>query len=784
MVKTSAKSVLAGLLILGAAWGPIGDSLAQQAGAAHLEAVQVVDGETTTVALQLSSSVEGAAIASFLLSNPERLVIEVPEAQVAEQPYASAGLGGLVTSVETEQVSDEAGQLLRITLHLSRSADHIFTAEGDTINVAFSGRSQPDTYAAAPASDRALSGPALSPDAPPTVATLDFQNLDDVGRVIIGMSGDLDYDVSRPEPNLVVIDFPGAALAPSLERPLDASQFINPVRTVKAYRTRNGTRVAINLRGDTEFKAHRGAGNLVYIDVDVPASMKADRELAEQGYTGAAPSTPSSSGSEGLKSAHHEELLIGASGRTSKPQDIFGAGAGSHDPSSLMGMAAGFMFDTASASSIPYSGQRINLDLVNADIHSVFRLISHVSKLNIVSGDDVVGEITVRLENVPWDQAFGAILQAKGLGSQRFGNIVRIAPIETIKAEQQSALEAKRATDELEDLQTYVVPLNYAQADELSAQVQAQLSERGTVEVDSRTNQLIVRDREANIAAVRELLRQLDTQNPQVLIEARIVEASSNFTRGLGVQWGSELDASASTGYATGAFFPNSIGMAGGLSMERGSAGIGEAIFYQQGGDNLLVDLASPTGELGALAMHLGSIPGLIDLDARLSAMESEGWGKVVSSPRVVTMDNQQATIVQGAKIPYLATSAGGANVKFVDAALELVVTPHITSDGRISLDVEVKNDRPDFSQLVMGQPAILEKEATTMLLVDNGDTTVIGGVYAMEASETRSKIPFFSKIPLLGYLFRNTGTTISRNELLVFITPRVLTSKVTASNQ
>ncbi len=257
------------------------------------------------------------------------------------------------------------------------------------------------------------------------------------------------------------------------------------------------------------------------------------------------------------------------------------------------------------------------------------------------------------------------------------------------------------------------------------------------------------------------------------MIEARIVEATSSFVRGLGVQWGSSLDASANTGYATGTFFPNSIGLSGALV----PTGLGsEKVFYGES-DNLplLVDLGSPNGELGAIAMSLGSIPGLIDLDARLGAMESEGWGKVVSSPRIITMDNQSATIKQGAKIPYLATSAGGVNVKFVQAALELTVVPHITSDGRVFLNIQLKNDRPDFAQAVMGQPAIQIKEASTGALVDDGDTTVIGGVYAFETSSNQARIPFFSKIPLLGYLFKNSGENISRNEMLVFVTPHVL---------
>ncbi len=777
MVRTSVKGMLAGMVLLGAAWAPLSSTQAQEAAAAALTAVDVVPGETTTVMIRLTASIEDAAVTSYMQSDPERLVIEVPGGVANEEPLQTKGLGDLVTRVESER--DEQAGLLRITLYLATPVDHVFTREGNTISVAFEERFAGDSLQAA-LSDRPLSGPELPVGAPAMVSTLDFQSLDDTARVVIGMNGSLEYQVTKPESRLVVVDFPSASLAPSLERPLDASEFLSSVSQVRAYRTRSGTRVAINLRRNVEYEVQRGAGNLLYVDVKVPPELRADREAARQGLTGAAPSTPSAAGADGLKSAYQEEILIGQAGRTSKPQDVFGAGAGSYDPSSMMGMAAGFMFDSSSASNIPYSGQRINLDLVNADIHSVFRLISHVSKLNIVAGDDVQGSVTVRLENVPWDQAFAAILQAKGLGSQRFANIVRIAPIDTIKSEQQAALEAKLASDQLEPLQTYVVPLNYATAEDLKEQITAILSDRGSIQTDGRTNQIIVQDRESHIAAVRELVRQLDTQNPQVLIEARIVEATSSYIRGLGIQWGSELDASANTGYATGAFFPNAVGVSGGLT----AGGLSSAsTFYSAGQDTMLVDLLSPNGELGGIAMHLGSIPGLVDLDARLGAMESEGWGKVVSSPRIVTMDNQQASILQGASIPYLATSAGGANVRFVQAALSLTVSPHITSDGRIFLDLSIQNNRPDFSQTIQGQPAIQIKEAATGALVDDGDTTVIGGVYAFETGENQDRIPFFSKIPLLGYLFKNSGVNTSRNEMLVFVTPQVLSAKSQANN-
>ena len=436
------------------------------------------------------------------------------------------------------------------------------------------------------------------------------------------------------------------------------------------------------------------------------------------------------------------------------------------------------MYDTGSASNQKYTGKRISLDFVNADIHSIFRLISHVSNLNIVTGDDVSGRVTVRLQNVPWDQALAAVLQAKGLGSQKFGNIIRVAPIETIKSEQQSAVEAKRAQEELTELQLLVLPLNYAQASDLQEQVAELLSSRGTLQVDTRGNQLIIKETEKRLAQIRELVRHLDKETPQVLIEARVVEASSNFTQMMGIQWGAELQANASTGYSTGLLFPNSIGIGGAIARDA----LGSEQFYSPGAEALIVDMG-PEASTSGISFALGSIPGLIDLDARLSAMESDGYGKVVSEPRISTLDNQMARISQGARIPYLSTSSGGTQVQFTEAALEMTVTPHITSDDQIFLDLNISNNRPDFSNLVQGQPSIQIKEAQTNVLVANGDTTVIGGVFSTETATSIDRVPGFYKIPVLGKLFQNSSENVVRNEMIVFITPQIVTRTVSSND-
>jgi type IV pilus assembly protein PilQ len=791
-----------------------------------IEGVQAIKVESvavqgSAVSIHLDASAEGSAVSSFQLDGPNRIAIDIMDAEFAtDWKEHSIVAGKNVSDIKLVQFDDENGKIVRVEIFINNAMDHSLKSVGDTIAVNLTASNNTDPLASALGGDGGgaeasstdplaaaldgtttvdplkealgssdfvssmeqsiaaegtfvpsskLSGPDQLPDGT-ALTSLDFEQLETESRIIIGVKDMSDYDVNRPRPDSLMIDVNGASLPKSLSRILDTQQFYSPVQMVRAYRTSNGARVSISLTADAEYTVSESQNGYLIVSVPIPASMRQEQINSYQAEASVAPGTPDS----GISNAYQKEILIGESGNTSDPQASFGSGGGANDPSAMLGMSSGFMYDTGSAASQKYTGKRISLDFVNADIHSIFRLISHVSNLNIVTGDDVSGRVTVRLQNVPWDQALAAVLQAKGLGSQKFGNIIRVAPIETIKSEQQSAVEAKRAQEELTELQLLVLPLNYAQASELQEQVTELLSSRGTLQVDTRGNQLIIKETEKRLAQIRELVRHLDKETPQVLIEARVVEASSNFTQMMGIQWGAELQANASTGYSTGLLFPNSVGVSGGLSRA------GEEQFYSAGADNLLVDMGAEASTSG-VAFSLGSIPGLIDLDARLSAMESDGYGKVVSEPRITTLDNQQASISQGARIPYLSTSSGGTQVQFIEAALEMFVTPHITSDNQVFLDLRIKNNRPDFSNLVQGQPAIQIKEAVTNVLVSNGDTTVIGGVFATSTSYSQDRVPGFYKIPVLGKLFKNSADSVARDEMMVFITPHVVTRTVSS---
>jgi len=748
-----------------------------------LEEVKVVAGDTTQVVLSLSDVAKGSAVSTFTLADPNRLVIDIADTTANMEVTAVEGDGVLVDRAEVVSFDDGTGLTTRITLYLNRSADEVMpqvATDGAKVTLSLPiVEASPDpvgdamgedgTWDVATADDgsRRLSGPDRLVGGT-TLTTLDFkvpklESAADVHRVQIGLQGTNAYTVSQPSNSLIVVDIPGAFVPTSLRRPLDTGDFISPVRMVRAYKTAQGARVAISLRRNTTYNHAINDDGLVTLALKVPEDMREQRRDAIDMGGGVSPGSPGHDGN-----AYADQVVIGADGRSVSPASTWDRN-GVHDPTSTFSGAAGFMFDSASSTSMPFSGRRISLDFVNADIHSIFRLISHVSRLNIVASDDVQGEVTVRMTDVPWDMALAAVLQSKGLGSQRFGNIVRVAPIETIKSEQQAALEAKRAIIEMQDLSLLVIPLNYVQATELQAQVEALLSSRGSIQVDQTSNQLVIQETEQRLAQIRQLIRYLDRQTPQVLIEARIVEANSNFAQAMGVQWGSEVDATTRTGYGTGLFFPSGVGVGGGVGRTGGQA------FYEPNTDALMVDLGAEGANSG-VAFSLGSIPGLVDLDARLSALETDGYGKVISQPRITTLDNKSATISQGQRIPFLSTSAGGTNVQFIQAELLLSVTPHITTDDKVFLDVNVTNNRADFSQLVQGQPAIQTKEIMTELLVADGDTTVMGGVFSTEHSYSHDAVPGFSKIPLIGYLFKNSAEALTRNELLVFLTPHIVT--------
>ena len=429
--------------------------------------------------------------------------------------------------------------------------------------------------------------------------------------------------------------------------------------------------------------------------------------------------------------------------------------------------------DPTSVNRVPGMGTRpITIDLRNADIENVLRLISSESGVNIIAGDDVGGNVTMRLQGVPMDEAFLTVLQSLQLGFEIRGNVLRVAPQGVLNDEEEARAEARARAQQQEPLEVFLLPVNYASAGDLTTQVDGLLSPRGSVSVDARTNTLIIKDLADNLDSIRMLIETLDAQVPQVLIEARIVETNENFDREVGIQWGGDFAMSQGGGNPTGLIFPNVLGVSGGATD-------GEApVEGTSENPNYAVNLpaAAGTGAGGAMGLTMGSVGGTVNLNMRLSAMESAGYAKIISSPRILTLDNREATISQGTSIPISVVSAAGVQTIFVDATLELTVTPQVTPDGNVQMAIQATKNEPDFQNTgAQGDPSIIQNQAQTELLVQDGDTTVIGGIYTENTGESFSGVPFLHRIPILGFLFRSHSEMETRSELLIFITPRIV---------
>jgi len=374
----------------------------------------------------------------------------------------------------------------------------------------------------------------------------------------------------------------------------------------------------------------------------------------------------------------------------------------------------------------------------------------------------------VRLFDVPWDIAFEAILKSHRFGFQVADNIVRVASLNTLATEAGEVALLAEQRELATPMETTSVRLSYADAVDLAPVVESQLSQRGEVIVDVRTNSLIIKDTPNAITEINALINTLDIASPQVLIESRIVETTKNFSRSLGIQWGFGAIADAAHGNTTGLVFPNDIAFGGNTLDPDGNRATG------LGGSPMAVNLPA-TNPTSGVALTMGSILDTFRLDVALSAMEEEGRGKIISSPKVTAQDNVPASIESGRRIPVQTLIDNTASITFINANLSLEVTPQITAEHTVMLDIVVDKSEPDFGNQVLGIPTIFTRRAVTKLLVRDGGTTVIGGIFQMSATEDESRVPFLHRIPLLGTLFKSRDTTQQNNELLIFITPRIL---------
>jgi type IV pilus assembly protein PilQ len=684
-----------------------------------------------------------------------RLVVDVPNADLKGVPAALTDRVGVVAGVLMQTFKSGSGSTARILVTLGKTAKYAVSAEGSTLLLRFA-------PGASGVLDAAPARPAVAASSSEArVMDVRFEHASLEDRVLIELSEAAEFSEKTIDANHRRIVLTGK-LPSELERKLDVSAFNGRVSSISSYAGEGGRLVIeAECANAVESRVSRRGASLVWsfsepgklpstvtgVGRDGKAARKSRTVYVEPGVTGVAD----------IHSGFEDDAV---EARSDAPQ------AGAFAPNLLGQQRKAF------------AGRRIDLDLKDADIHNVLRLLADVGQVNIVTADNVSGTVTIRMRNVPWDQALDVVLQSKSLGMVRMANMIRVAPLADLEKEREMQIARRQQEVKLAPIETRLIPISYASADELQDRSKSMLSERGSIAVDERTNVLIVRDIAGNLNQIEELVRSLDTQTPQVLVEARIVEATSRYLRDVGIQWGGDATFSGATGNPTGLAFPNSIGVVGGAS-DGNTPTAGLSPFANSvANPNFAVNLpaAVGTGQGGAIGLTFGSIDNNFNLALRLSAAEASGMLRILSSPRVLTLDHKQARISQGTLIPFSQVSAQGVQTTFQEAKLQLLVRPHVTADGSVSMHVKINRDEPDFNQTsARGDPTILKREAETDLLVMDGHTAVIGGIYTRNTGRNLDQVPFFGDIPLLGLLFQRRRASDTRSELVIFLTPRIV---------
>jgi len=416
-----------------------------------------------------------------------------------------------------------------------------------------------------------------------------------------------------------------------------------------------------------------------------------------------------------------------------------------------------------------YTGEIITLKFKDADLRDVILYLGEFAKLNVVFDPEVRGTVTCNLVDVPWDQALDILLRNNKLGKALEGNVLRIAPVSVLTREDEEQRRLRESKEMAGPVIVKTVTLSYSKARDITALLNSKKSSRGEITMDERTNTLIISDVRETLDLLEKLISVLDTPTPQVSIEARIVEATSTFIRNLGIQWGARGIADPYYGNQTNLQFPNKILVDGAL-IPQGE--VTKGIAGPLGG--YAVNLPAPAFST-AMGFSFANVLDTFRLDIALTALETTGDGRIISSPKVSTQNNQQAEIIQGRQIPVQTVANFTVTTRYVNAALELRATPQITAEGTIIMGIEIRNDAADFANLVQGIPPITTQSARTTVMIPDGGTTVIGGIYRTEDSITRDRVPFLWSIPIFGNLFKSYARTKQNRELLIFITPRII---------
>ncbi|WP_043611731.1 type IV pilus secretin PilQ [Chromobacterium violaceum] len=606
-------------------------------------------------------------------------------------------------------VAVEASGRSRLVLSLARNASYRSEVSGNRLLLTLDGSMSTEQAATPQELVPTSRADAQAQIAAKGAAGLDFRRgRNGEGRVELALpNANTPVDIRRDGANLVV-DIAGASLPPQLVRRIDVTDFGTPVAKVDAANLGGNIRVTVIPQGDWEYSSYQTDGKLV-VEVRRPA-------------------------------------LETAGGAAGKPQ---------------------------------YKGDKLSLNFQNIEVRTVLQVIAEFTGLNVVTSDSVTGNITLRLKDVPWDQALDLILQSKGLDQRRNGNIIQIAPRDELLARDKQVQEARQQLATLEPLRSETFVLRYRSAEDFkkvldgdnnSGKKESLLSERGSVLIDPKTNTLIVNDIGTAIDKIRDVIAKTDIPVKQVLIEARIVEATDNWERDLGIKL--TYDRMDPKGIISGNPLGTNVNNVTNLNTNQPYV-----IQTTPAGVNL--PIATPYGTLSALY----NVGHSVILGLELQAMQAEDKGRIISSPRVMTADRQEATIEQGTEIPYQeASSSGATSVSFKKAVLRLNVKPQITPDNHVIMDITVNKDSANFEKTVNGTPSLSTEKIITQVLVENGGTVVLGGIYQQQLNDVINKVPFLGDIPLLGALFRSSQKIDKRSELLIFITPKVINDLVAES--
>lgn len=736
-------------------------------------AMEKVEGSVRAI-VQATQALPYTAVA---ISDPPRLILDLPETTLGERLQNLIMDEGIVQRMEPLPLPDQKGA--RLIFYLRQAAPHTIEAQGEQLVIAWGSQTtaQRDSSTPGAPASAAETAPGVSiavlPTAPQggdlsqwtgTVVTgVTFENQGEQPVVLIRTVGAPPQVriKQRQHPAHLTLDIQEARLAPQQERVekiADPHGLITSVSTLPIHDAPHSTvQVVVDLQTPAPFEVQQNDGvvRLALRPTSPPLAVAPETlprvapVLASSIVPAAAVAslgsyTPPASATVPAR----QPAVIAQVARTGEPVPPIteSTSSGTLEPRQ-------------------YTGQRISLDFQNADVNDILRLIAEVSGLNIIASGDVQGTVTTRMVDVPWDQALDVVLKINGLDQERDGNIIRVAPLERFTKEREDRLKARTTVQQAEPLVTRVISINYTTAASLKSNLEKLLSGRGSLFIDERTNNMILTDTQDRIDDVLQLISTLDRPTPQVIIEARIVESTRNFMRELGVQIG------LSHSQVTNQAFPSTIGIRGGGVPATPQPG---SISSTPG--NFLVDLPAAIGRGagGALGLSFASIGGSL-LDVQLSALEASGRGKVISSPRIATLDNTEAKILSGRRIPYATVSQEGTRTEFAEANLELKVTPHITPNDFIGLVIQATRNTADFANQSSGVPTIITREAITNMMVKDGDTVVIGGLYTRTLANSKDGVPFLSKIPVLGSLFQTTRESDDTEELLIFITPRIL---------